>query len=162
MAKIKTINYRFFGIIVVAALLAGCTGGASNNSAGEPTKSGYEFYSVEEQTPIFISYYNSIKLTPAQEKIKNDALSRMPAPCCTDYSMASCCCPCNFAKSTWGLAAHLIVNEGYNADQVEDAANTWIAFAYPNGYEGDACYEGRCGVEFENDGCGGMTEQLII
>jgi hypothetical protein len=158
----KTTDYRFFGIIVTFALLTGCMGGASSNSAGEPTKSDYEFYSVEEQTPLFISYYSSIKLTPEQEKVKNDALSRMPAPCCSDYSMASCCCPCNFAKSVWGLAAHLIVNEGYNADQLEDAANRWIDFAYTSGFAGDACYEGRCGVPFSEDGCGGMTEQLII
>ncbi len=162
MIKTKKINYLFFGIVVAVALLAGCTGGGSNDGAGEPTTSDYEFYSVEEQTPVFISYYNSIKLTSEQEKMKNTALSRMPAPCCTEYSMASCCCPCNFAKSTWGLTAHLIVNEGYNIDQLEDAANKWIAFSYPNGYEGDACFEGRCGVPFEDDGCGGMTEQLII
>jgi hypothetical protein len=141
MTKNKTMNYLFFGIIIGVAILAGCTGGASNDGAGD---------------------YNSIKLTPEQEKMKNTALSRMPAPCCTDYSMASCCCPCNFAKSTWGLAAHLIVNEGYNVDQLEDAANKWIAFSYPNGYEGDACYDGRCGEPFAEDGCGGMTEQLVI
>ena len=158
----KMKNYQFFGIIIAVALLAGCTGGASNNSAGEPTKSDYEFYDVDVQTPMFISYYTSIKLTPAQEKIKNDALSTMPAPCCTDYSMASCCCPCNFAKSVWGLSAHLIVNEGYNTEQVGDAASKWIDFAYTSGFAGDACYEGRCGVPFDEDGCGGMTEQLII
>jgi hypothetical protein len=159
--KINTKKYLFFGIVMVVAM-AGCLGGTSQENAGEPTKSDFAFYDVDSQTPMFISYYNSIKLTPGQEKIKNDALSAMPAPCCSDYSMASCCCPCNFAKSVWGLSAYLIVEEGHNVEQLKDAASRWIDFTYSSGHAGDACYVGRCGAPFDQDGCGGMTEQLIL
>jgi hypothetical protein len=156
----KTKNYLFFGTFLLV-ILAGCTGSDTEGSSA-PVKSDYEFYDVALQTPVFVSYYTSIKLTPQQEKIKEEALTSMPAPCCTDYAMATCCCPCNFAKATWGLSNYLIVEKGYNTEQLTDAVNRWIAFAYPNGYAGDACYDGRCGVSFEHDGCGGMTSQLIL
>jgi hypothetical protein len=160
--KMKQKSYLVFGIAMFVVVLAGCLGGTTQENAGEPTKSDYEFYDVDAQTPVFISYYSSIKLTPEQTKIKEAALSSMPAPCCSDYSMASCCCPCNFAKSVWGLSNYLIVEEGYNVEQLKDAASKWIDFAYTNGYAGDACYKGRCGVPFDEDGCGGMTERLVL
>ncbi len=158
----KPKNYSLFGIVIVAVVLAGCLGGTTRDGAGELTKSDYEFYDVAIQTPEFISYYSAIKLTPAQEKIKSDALISIPAPCCSDYSMATCCCPCNFGKSVWGLSNYLIVEEGYNTDELKAAASDWIDYAFKNGHAGDACYEGRCGLSFEHDGCGGMTEQLIL
>ena len=38
-----------------------------------------------------------IELTPEQELIKKKALSKIPAPCCSDNSAYTCCCPCNMA-----------------------------------------------------------------
>ena len=58
-------------------------------------------------------------MTPEQEAIKKTALTKIPAPCCSDNTAYTCCCPCNMAKTWWGLANHLIANEGYGAEQVQ-------------------------------------------
>jgi hypothetical protein len=63
-----------------------------------------DFIDVKEQTKEFIAYSDSIQLTPEQELVKQEALSRIPAPCCSDNSAYTCCCPCNMAKSWWGLS----------------------------------------------------------
>lgn len=110
----------------------------------------------------YIGYYNSYKLTPEQAAIKTDALSRMPAPCCSDNTMATCCCPCNMAKAVWGYSAYLIVEKGYDADRLEKAARQWLADANPNGSSGQACYTGGCSRSFDQDGCGGMVEGYIF
>ncbi|NNE46290.1 MAG: hypothetical protein HKN37_06490, partial [Rhodothermales bacterium] len=115
-----------------------------------------EFTDVREETQKFIDYYNSIELTPEQELIKKKALSKIPAPCCSDNSAYTCCCPCNMAKSWWGLSHHLIVNEGFSADEVQAAVEGWIAFIGPKGFTGNACYTGGCVRPFHRNGCGGM------
>lgn len=109
----------------------------------------------------YIGYYKSIKLTPEQEKIKLTALSSIPAPCCSDNPMSTCCCPCNLAKSVWGLSNFLITERGYNSAQVRQAAVDWIKFTNPNGYSGKACYTGGCNRLFNQDGCGGMNEKKL-
>lgn len=110
----------------------------------------------------YIGYYNSYDLTPEQTAIKTAALTRMPAPCCADNTMATCCCPCNLAKAVWGYSAWLIVEEGYDADRLEKAVRQWIADANPKGYAGDACYKGGCARSFDHDGCGGMVEAVVF
>lgn len=120
-----------------------------------------KFYDVGEQAPQFVSYYDSITLTPEQEKIKSDALSTMPAPCCNDYSMLTCCCPCILSKSVWGLSNFMITEKGYDAEQVGDAVSEWLNFTNEDGYAGDACYAGRCESPFEEDGCGGMEKMVL-
>ena len=110
----------------------------------------------------YIGYYNSYKLTPEQAAIKTDALSRMPAPCCSDNTMATCCCPCNMAKAVWGYSAYLIVEKGYDADRLEKAVRQWLADANPNGSSGQACYKGGCSRSFDQDGCGGMVEGYVF
>jgi len=109
----------------------------------------------------YIGYYKSIKLTPEQEKIKVTALSSLPAPCCSDNSVATCCCPCNLAKSTWGLSSFLIAERGYNSAQVRQAAIDWVKLTNPNGYSGSACYIGRCNKPFNQNGCGGMNDKKL-
>ena len=59
----------------------------STNPSGE---SGIKFYDAKLQAKEFIAYYNSIILTPEQEKIKSEALSAIPAPCCSNYSILTC------------------------------------------------------------------------
>jgi hypothetical protein len=54
------------------------------------------------EAKTYIGYYNTIKLKPEQEGIKNAALTRIPAPCCSDNSIATCCCPCNLAQGRLG------------------------------------------------------------
>jgi len=118
------------------------------------------FTDVRLQAPEFLSYYDSITLSPEQEKIKNEVLSAMSAPCCVD-PLSTCCCPCNLAKTVWGLSNFLIVKHGYNAEQLEDAIYRWLSFTNKNGYTGVACYEGRCEFPFEQDGCGGMRNLVL-
>jgi hypothetical protein len=114
------------------------------------------------QAEIYIDYYQSIQLTPEQEKIKEEALSSMPAPCCSNSTAATCCCPCNLAKSVWGLSAFLIAKRNYNVAQTKKAVTEWLEIANPEGYTGDSCYNGRCNHSFDENGCGGMNEEKIF
>jgi hypothetical protein len=117
------------------------------------------FYDVKLQAPEFIGYHDMI-LTPEQKRIKIEALRGIPAPCCSDYPISTCCCPCNLAKSVWGLANFLIINK-YNAQEIRKYVLDWIRFTNKGGYSGKACYVGRCELPFREDGCGGMKELKI-
>jgi hypothetical protein len=114
------------------------------------------------QAPQLIAYYHAIRLTPEQEQMKHEALSSIPAPCCSNFSIATCCCPCNLAKSVWGLAHHLIAERRYDVPAVRQAVVDWLASSNPNGYSGDACFTGGCQRAFSQNGCGGMDEQHVV
>lgn len=118
------------------------------------------FSEIQSQTPKFLSYYESITLSSEQENLKTAVLSSMSAPCCDD-PLSTCCCPCNLAKTVWGLSNFLIAEYGYNAKQLEDTVTQWLNFTNPSGYSGVACYEGRCEFPFEQDGCGGMRSLVL-
>jgi hypothetical protein len=126
------------------------------------TESKIKFYDAHSQAKEFIVYYNSIALTPEQEQIKSEALSTIPAPCCSNNSISNCCCPCNLAKSTWGLSNFLIAKHNYSAKQVKEAVSEWIQFINEDGYSGNACYKRGCNLPFSEDGCGGMDERRIF
>jgi hypothetical protein len=140
---------------------------------GDPTSYGIPL--SLDNTQQFIDYYNEAVLTPDQEHVMHEALVALKAPCCDDNSMATCCCPCNLAKSVWGLSSFLIVEKGYGIEEVRESALDWLRFIQ-NGYyiaqelkvqginpdeydlpRGDSCYTGRCELPFTNDGCGGMN-----
>ncbi len=121
-----------------------------------------KFTDVEKQTKEFIDYNKSIVLTRDQEKIKQEALTSIAAPCCDDFTMATCCCPCNLAKSVWGLSNYLIAKQNYDATRLAQAVKDWIQFTHKHGFAGDACNGGRCAQPFANDGCGGMNENNIV
>ena len=110
----------------------------------------------------FIGYYHSIHLTPEQERLKVEALSAMKAPCCSQYSLATCCCPCNMAKAAWGLAARLITEKGYNAEQIRQAEASWLKQVNPAGFSGNSCFTGGCSRSMRANGCGGMKEESIV
>lgn len=120
------------------------------------------FRNVRAQTEQFIDYYSAIRLTPAQERIKAEALDSIPAPCCKKYSMKTCCCPCNLAKSAWGLSNYLIAKKAYSAPEVKSAAVGWLAFINPEGFTGDACFKGGCPRPFAQNGCAGMDAAHVI
>lgn len=120
------------------------------------------FNNVQSQTREFIGYYDSIQLNPEQQQLMNRVLSTLPAPCCKEYSIRTCCCPCNLAKSVWGLSHHLIANKGFDAQQLRQAVLDWMKFTNPAGYSGDACYTGGCQSPFSENGCGGMKADRII
>jgi len=106
----------------------------------------------------YIRWHHTITLTPEQEAIKEEALRTIPAPCCSSFSIATCCCPCNLAKAAWGLAAYDVATRGYGVAEVRQDVERWLASINPHGAAGDACQRGRCPLPFQQDGCGGMDE----
>lgn len=110
----------------------------------------------------FIAYNKSITLTPTQQKIWDEALSAIPAPCCSKNPLATCCCPCNLAKSAWGLSKYLIAEKQYSAPMVKKTILDWLHSSNPGGFTGDACFTGGCNRPFAKNGCGGMKEQELI
>jgi hypothetical protein len=132
--------------------------------AGVPPEppGGIESDDARSRAAELIGYYHSIALSPEEEMVWKEALSSIRAPCCSDFSMATCCCPCNLAKSVWGLAKQLIRTRGYDSAQVKKAVLDWLRFANPNGYSGKACFTaGGCIRSFDKDGCGGMDDKKI-
>lgn len=130
--------------------------------SGFPELEALEFTDVREQTREFMKYEETIVLTPEQEAVYKEALSAIPAPCCSDNSALTCCCPCNMAKSWWGLSKHLIANEGYDVPQVQAAVQEWFEFINPDGFSGDVCATGGCFRSFADNGCGGMNHEEVV
>jgi hypothetical protein len=120
------------------------------------------FRDAAAQAKEFIGYYHSIPLTPQQQKVKEEALGAIKAPCCKDYPILTCCCPCNMAKAVWGLSQYLIARKGYAAAEVRDAVTRWLQFINPAGYTGNACYTGGCSRPFAETGCGGMDVSKLV
>ena len=116
---------------------------------------------LEAQSREFMALYEEIKLTPEQEAIKKAALEQLPAPCCSDNTAYTCCCPCNLSLTVWGMSAHLIANLGYDAEQVKTKAEEWFALTTQGSHTGDACYTGGCMKGFSNNGCGGMSPHQL-
>ena len=115
------------------------------------------FTDAKAQSEVFIGYYGSIDLDDAQEAIKRAALEPLPAPCCSDNSAYTCCCPCNLSKTIWGLSAYLITEGGADAETVRERVQEWIAFVNPDGFSGNVCTTaGGCPRPFADNGCGGM------
>lgn len=109
-----------------------------------------------------MGYEKSIRLTPQQQKVKQAALRSIPAPCCKEYSIATCCCPCNLAKSIWGLANYAVARLGYDTVQTKALVLDWLRATNPGGYSGDSCYRGGCPKRFSANGCGGMKEDAVV
>ena len=118
---------------------------------------GIRFADARRQAVEFISYDSTITLTPEQQAVMSAALSAIPAPCCDGNSIGTCCCPCNLAKSTWGLSKLLITERQASTENVRAAATAWLQFTNPAGYTGNACFTGGCGRAFDRNGCGGMN-----
>ena len=110
----------------------------------------------------YIAWSESIQLTPEQQKIKEEVLSSIPTTCCKKYSMLTCCCPCNMAKTIWGLSNHLLTHEGADARQLRTAVLEWTRTVGPNGFTGDACFKGGCARPFAENGCGGMDSERVV
>lgn len=154
-------------IIIAVAVIVFAVGltAAQQQRPKAPAKAAtaaIKFEAVEPQTRKFIEYYKTIRLTPEQEKVKNAALSPLKAVCCKDFPALTCCCPCNFSKSLWGMAHYLIAQKGYNTAQVQEAAKAWIAYVNPNGFSGDVCQTGGCNRAFAKNGCGGMDDRALV
>jgi hypothetical protein len=148
--------YQRVSLLTAAGIFALLAVAWADGGAPRPRPKEIRFTDSRKQAAEFIRYDRTIKLTPEQQKIMQGALSSMPAPCCAEYSMATCCCPCNLAKSVWGLSKVLITKYHYGVKQVEAGAREWLAFTNPAGYSGNACFTGGCSRSFDHNGCGGM------
>ena len=163
MANHQTNAIRVLSLVLGAGLVAAWALAHPPSAAGKAaTGDPFPLRNARAQTEQFIDYWNAIALTPAQEKIKAEALTSIKAPCCSEYSMQTCCCPCNLAKSTWGLSHYLIAKQGYSAPRVRAAAQRWLGFINPNGFTGNACFTGGCNRPFSKNGCGGMEATRVI
>jgi hypothetical protein len=145
----------------LAAVLVAAAAVSIGLAAAFASDEELEFTDVRAQALEFMEYEKTIVLTEEQEAIKREALSSLPAPCCNDNSAYTCCCPCNSAKVWWGLAAHLIADRGYDAEQVRAKVAEWFEFINPDGFSGDACYARGCGRPFKENGCGGMSSEHV-
>jgi len=159
----RSLRYWIPAAALAAAALAAAQGGFLRGATQQPAAAGaIDFRNARKQAAEFIDYYHSIPLSPDQKEVKNEALSAIPAPCCSEFSIATCCCPCNLAKSVWGLSNYLIARRGYGINQVKTTVKRWIRFTNKSGYSGKACHTGRCNRPFAEDGCGGMNERRIF
>lgn len=131
-------------------------------TAGDRPAFSPAFSGSRDEMQTFIGYHETIRLSPEQERLKVEALSAMPAPCCSRYSLATCCCPCNMAKAAWGLAAWLITEKGYDAEQVRQAEADWLKVGNPRGFSGDSCFSGGCTRPMRENGCAGMKQDSIV
>ncbi len=136
----------------------------------------------------FADWYYTIRLTPEEEALWEEALLAIPAPCCDDNPVLRCCCQehgriCNLTRSAQGLAKWLIVHRGYGVEEVRHAVLEWLRFLVPNYYLAkaledlgldpreyglepheayEACYQGRCEVALDQGGCGGMGLEVKV
>lgn len=108
-----------------------------------------------------VAYNRSIALDRSQEAVREEALTALPAPCCAQFSAATCCCECNLSRAIWGLSKYLITTLGYDAEQVRAAVTDYYAAVNPDGFPGDSCGTGKCGVPFAQGGCGGMRPDRL-
>lgn len=151
---------RCYGAALAAAglcaVLMVTVASAGNRAPAGAAQAAIRFTDARSQAAEFIAYDRAITLDPAQKKVMDEALRAIPAPCCDAYSIATCCCPCNLAKSVWGLSKFLIARQNFNAAEVKDTVGRWLAFTNPGGYSGDACFTQGCERPFDRNGCGGM------
>jgi hypothetical protein len=148
---VRLASIGVLSLMPLAALLA--------LDARSARKQPLRFSDPQAQAAEFIGYSRTIRLTPRQREIWEAALGSMPSPCCTDFRLSTCCCPCNLAKSSWGLANFLIARRGATAAEAQEGVRSWIAFVNPSGFSGDVCVSsGGCARKFADNGCGGMDE----
>lgn len=115
---------------------------------------------VRALTARYIGWSDSILLTPEQQQIKAEVLSSIPTVCCSKFSMLTCCCACNMAKTIWGLSNHMLAHEGADARKLRAAVLGWTRLV-GKGFTGDACLAGGCGRPFAKNGCGGMDSEKV-
>src|SRR5262245_15128118 len=97
------------------------------------------FTDVRAQTLQFMAYEKNLRLTPEQQAVWKEALQGLRAPCCSDNTALTCCCPCNSAKAWWGLAKHLVAERGYDATATRAKVDEWFRFINPSGWTGNTC-----------------------
>jgi len=161
-SRLSTWVFLVGTLFVLPTLAALCFNGAASAAPASAARRT-RFFDAPSQAAEFIGYNRSIELTPAQTKLRNRALAGVPAPCCEKFTAATCCCPCNLAKSVWGLSNYMIAREDANLPQIQNSVRGWLAFVNPKGFSGDACdTAGGCGRQFSSNGCGGMDDRNLL
>ena len=134
--------------------------------------------------PQFVGWWYTLVPLVEDDARYIDGLSVLVAPCCDDNPAFKCCCEndegqaCNIIRSGKGLAAHLIQNLDYSAEQVALSVLEWFHFARPDYYLAaelanrhmvpalyglttqGSCYRGLCDTPISEGGCGGMNELI--
>lgn len=148
----------------------------------EGTETAYGIALSLRSLPPFIGWWTTLVPQARADARYADALNALVAPCCDDNPAFKCCCEtepgqaCNLIRSAQGLAAHLVLDLGYDADQVKASVRQWLAFARPD-YTVAAelaarglnparyglttkgsCYRAMCNTPISQGGCGGMNE----
>jgi hypothetical protein len=160
---VRRCNAGFVLLVALALGSASTGGGEQPEREGDLEAGAFIFEGSQAEAEKFIAYYDSIQLTAEQEEIRLAALREVPAPCCSTFSAATCCCECNLSRTIWGLAKFLIAREGRSAGEVRLAVAAWVDAVNSSGYPGDTCFKGGCGRSFREGGCGGMrVDQLIV
>jgi hypothetical protein len=134
----------------------------THSAASDHGKAMQDLTGDRPETERFLEYERTIDLTPEQEAIRVEALEALPAPCCKQFSAATCCCKCNMARATWGLAKHLIVDQGADVETVRTTVAQWHHAINPDGFSGDSCFTGGCSRSFRDNGCGGMKDGELV
>ena len=150
----------------------------------EGTETEYDIPLSLMSLPQFVEWWYTLVPTVETDSRYFDALSTLVAPCCDDNQAFKCCCEgdegqaCNIIRSGKGLAAHLIQELDYDAEQVAANVLEWFRFARSDYYlaaeltdrdidpalygltvEG-SCYRGMCDTPISQGGCGGMKELI--
>lgn len=134
--------------------------------------------------PQFIEWWYTLVPLVEDDARYFDGLSVLVAPCCDDNYAFSCCCEgedgqaCNIIRSGKGLAAHLIQDLDYDAEQVKASVLEWLQFARSDYYLAaelesrqidpglyglttqGSCYRFMCDTPISEGGCGGMKELI--
>ena len=148
------------------------------------TETSYGIALSLQSLPQFVGWWTTLVPTARSDARYADALNALVAPCCDDNPAFHCCCEtqpgqaCNLIRSAQGLAAHLVLDLGYSADQVKESVLEWLEFARPDYYVAaelaargvltatyglttqGSCYRGLCGDPISQGGCGGMNELI--
>ena len=119
-----------------------------------------ELFDLDPQD--FIRYDLATTLSNKEEAIRKEALLPLPAPCCSDNSAYTCCCPCNLSRSIWGLSKMLIAEHGAGAEEVRAEVKAWLKSVAPDGHSGDGCYTGSCNRAIGKNGCAGMSPSRFV
>ncbi len=152
---VRRVRLMVLGIGLGLAVLAGSVAGCSQPAAA------FEFTTPTEDAQRFLEWNREIVLTEAEDALMKEALTAMPAPCCSDRSAYTCCCPCNLAKSWWGLTKYLITEEAADVERIQSVVSEWFELVGPEKFSGDICYTGGCSRAWRNNGCGGMSEDTL-
>lgn len=148
---------RFSPTTALLAILAFALATTLTSCAAVAEGDDFSFTNPQEDTDRFLAWYEQITLTDEQEAVMKEALLPLPAPCCSDNSAYTCCCPCNLARSWWGLSKHLITEQDAGVEEVRAKVQEWFERVNPEGFTGDICGTGGCNRAFKDNGCGGMS-----